>query len=80
MAANGMEMVGETECADITINQGEQVYVHSFSETYEAPPKVYYDCNGKEYELSITNTEVTITMSDTSGSSGHLCVFIQDNL
>jgi hypothetical protein len=80
MSERLMKAVGETECVLIEIPNGQSVYVYTFTDTYENPPQVQYECGNELYELDVTTTQATITMSHSNGVSGHLCVFIQDNL
>ena len=76
MACDGMMMVGETECADVTIAEGVSEYIYTFTESYDEIPKVHYAC-GHGYEEVVTTTNVTITMADTDHEHiGHLTVYI----
>lgn len=78
MESDRMKMLGETECVEITIPQGQQSYTYTFTETYEEPPRINYRC-GHDYTEVVTTTNVTITMDDSGHEHvGMLCVYIPE--
>ena len=76
---NGMTYTDETEESDITIVEGNTNVVYTFTETYSDAPDYIMDAwsGSDDPSYVVTTTQITITVSDTLGRTGHISIIVK---
>lgn len=76
---NGMIYIGEKEESDIIITEGNNQMVYTFTETYsDTPDYVIDNWSGTDNpSCIITTTQISITVLDTLGRTGHISIIVK---